>query len=156
MKEVGSLGKVHGSQFSYSLLCKSLKFYIKPCFFLMAIYAITTYSYVINMCVCLHMHSQGAESPAIEAVVPILTHVVHMVRTSRALKSISLSNSVATHDCELILTFSASGMGAVATEHISSALRLSAARLHDPLHSLSRSQSLFCAQLLMLSVETAK
>lgn len=61
MKEVGSLGEVHGSQFSYSLLCKSLKFYTKPWFFLMAIYAIaiTTYSYVINMCVFAHAFSRG-------------------------------------------------------------------------------------------------
>lgn len=87
MKEVGSLEGVHGSQFSYSLLCKSLKFYIKPWFFLMVIYAIaiTTYSYIINMCV--FVHSQGAESPVIEAVVLISSYVVHTVRTSQALKS---------------------------------------------------------------------
>lgn len=55
MKEVGSLEGVHRSQFSYSLLCKSLKFYIKPWFFLMVIYAIA----IINMYVFAHAFSRS-------------------------------------------------------------------------------------------------
>lgn len=158
MKEVGSLEGVHGSQFSYSLLCKSLKFYVKPWFFLMVIYAIaiTTYSYIINM--CMFAHSQGAESPVIEAVVLISSHVVHTVRTSRALKSCQFIQ----HCSNLRACVNSSWLsgplewGLVVTEHISSALRLSAASIIWASPFLVRSQSLFCAQLLTLNAEPAK
>lgn len=102
MKEVGSLEGVHGSQFSYSLLCKSLKFYITPWFFFMVIYAIaiTTYSYIINMCVFAHAFSRSGVPGHRSSGSDFIPCSSHGEDQPGLWNLVSLSNTVATWELE--------------------------------------------------------
>lgn len=157
MKEVGSLGEIHGSQFSYSLLCKSLKFYTKPWFFLVAIYAIaiTTYSYVINMCVFAHALSRGGvpgHRSSGSDFNPCSSHGEDQ-QGSEVHQLIHLCSYtwVWTH-LDFLGLWNGSCWLNTSPPHWDSQQQA----LYDPLRSLSRSQPLFCAQMLTLSVEPAK
>lgn len=141
------------------LLCKSLKFYIKPWFFLMAIYAITitTYSYIINMCVFAHAFSRSGVSGHRSSgsdFIPCSSHGEDQ-QGSEICQLIQHCSNLSVRVWTQLHFLGLWNGSCCEGTHLSTEI-FSSKPYMKPLRPLSRSQSLFCARLLTLNVEPAK